>query len=271
MKCPICSTQLPLGSDRCPDCGYRPRTAQAAPQTQTTGVSSCYTPPNPTKKSKGCCCALVIIVPVIITILAVIIAATSFVLSEFDFEEFQVEFFEEFEEYPFDDMTPESIPDAADEGCFVIRNGVLTFLPDEWDGSRVLRVPETVDGETVTAIGSGCFRDCDWLTTIILPDTITEIGREAFAGCAELRGLYLPDGLETVGPRAFENCITLRAVYVPATVQEIASGAFDDCASLMYLFYDGDFDTWTALYSDYITPFTAAICLDGTYYHGTVR
>ena len=49
------------------------------------------------------------------------------------------------------------------------------------------------------------------------------------------------------------------------------SGAFDDCASLMYLFYDGDFDTWTALYGDYITPFTAAICLDGTYYHGTVR
>lgn len=52
MKCPICSAPLPLGSDRCPDCGYRLRTAQAAPQQNT----SYYTPPNSKKKPKGCCC-----------------------------------------------------------------------------------------------------------------------------------------------------------------------------------------------------------------------
>ena len=268
MKCPICSTQLPLGSDRCPDCGYRSRTAQA----QSTDSSVSHKHPRPAKKRRGCCCcAMVMAVPVIVIVIAVIIAAFSMVRNEIDFEEFQEEFYEEFGEYPFDDMIPESMPDEADEGCFAIRNGVLTFLPDEWDGSRVLRVPESVDGETITKIGPDCFRDCDWLTTIILPDTVTEIGRDAFAGCSALRGLYLPDGLESIGPRAFSGCIELRAIYIPATVQEITSGAFDDCASLLYLFYDGDFESWTTLYGDYITPFTAAICLDGTYYHGTGR
>ena len=36
----------------------------------------------------------------------------------------------------------------------------------------------------------------------------------------------------------------------------------------LYLFYEGDFENWSTLYSDFINPFTAAICLDGTYYQG---
>ena len=35
-----------------------------------------------------------------------------------------------------------------------------------------------------------------------------------------------------------------------------------------YIFYDGNYDAWNELYSDYINPFTAAICHDGDYYHG---
>lgn len=264
MKCPICSAHLPLGSDRCPDCGYRPRTAQAAPQPQQN--TSYYTPPNPTKRPKWCCCcALFAAIPAVILIAALIFGAASLVMEEI---EVQIGGFDAFEDFPFLEEEPVPAPDEADEGCFAIRDGVLTFLPENWDGGPVLRIPETVAGETVTELGPGCFRDCKELTTILLPDTVTTIGKEAFAGCTELRGLYLPDGTETIGPEAFAGCLAMESIYIPGTVTEVAEGAFDDCASLLYLFYEGDFESWNAVCDDFINPFTTAICLDGNYYQG---
>ena len=260
MKCPICGKLLPPNSDRCPDCGYRCQggSAQARP-------TAYYTPPNQTKRSKGCCCALIIVVPLLLGLIAAIIGVTSFVLEDFDFEEFSEEFYED---TPFEDRLPVEPPAEADESCFTIRSGAVTFHPDRWDGGRVLRIPETVDGETVTALAAGCFRDCNELTTIVLPDTLTSIGKEAFSGCSSLLGMYFPEGMDSIDPRAFAGCISMESVYVPSSVTRIAPGAFDDCASLLYLFYDGDFEDWDAIYSDYINPFTTAICRDGEYYHG---
>ena len=262
MKCPICSAPLPLGSDRCPDCGYRLRTAQAAPQQNT----SYYTPPNSKKKPRGCCCCgLLVAIPAVILIAALIFGAASIVMEEV---EGQIGGFDAFEDFPFLEEEPVPAPDEADEGCFAIRDGIRTFIPDDWDGGHGLRVPETVAGETVTQIGPGCFRDCAELTTILLPETVTAIGREAFAGCTGLRGLYLPVGTETIGPDAFAGCLAMESIYVPGTILEVAECAFEDCVSLLYLFYECDFESWNAVCDDFINPFTTAICLDGNYYPG---
>ena len=266
MKCPICAAHLPLNSDRCPDCGHRIRAGSAAPQPRNTGTY--YTPPNPTKRSRGCGCALLVAIPAIILIVTMIIGVAGFVIEKV---ESQLGGFEAFEDFPFLEEEPVPAPEAAGEECFVIRDGALTFIPANWTGESVLTVPETVDGETVTSLAPGCFRDCDELTTIILPETITEIGKEAFAGCAALRGLYLPGSTASIGPRAFAGCIAMESIYIPGTVTEVASGAFDDCAALLYLFYEGDFEDWKAVYPDFINPFTTAICLDGNYYQGAGR
>ena len=163
---------------------------------------------------------------------------------------------------------PLSAAHAAAEGFFTIESGAVTFRPDLWDEGPVLTIPDTVDGQTVTALGPGCFRDCTGLTTIILPETLTAFGPKSFSGCTGLRGLYLPQGMESIGENAFDGCIALEAICIPGTVTSIAEGVFDDCASLLYINYDGSFQSWSALYDDFITPFTAAICTDGTYYHG---
>ena len=149
MKCPICGKLLPPNSDRCPDCGgevkpakeeaYFFKMSKYAPRLITY-----YTPPNQTKRSKGCCCALIILVPLLLGLIAAIIGVTSFVLADFDYEEFSDEFFED---TPFEDRLPVEPPAEADESCFTIRSGAVTFHPDRWDGGRVLRIPETVDGE----------------------------------------------------------------------------------------------------------------------------
>lgn len=151
---------------------------------------------------------------------------------------------------------------------FRLEDGVLTFLPQKYQGGAVLYVPDAINGETVTAIGTDCFAGCEELTTIYLPDSIQTIYPGAFAGCTNLRGMYFPDGVTYIGADAFAGCVSLEAISVPASMQSIATGAFDGCARLHYIFFEGTFDQWNTLYSHYISPFTYAICSDGDYYHG---
>ena len=267
MKCPICGTALPLYSERCPDCGYRcqrTQTAQAAP-TNPAVSSAPYTPPNKTKGRRGCCCALVIVIPVIVFLVLLMLGAINYIVVDFEMVAPEPGFFED---VPFDDWIGESLPAAADEGCFALVDHTLMFVADNWDGSPVLRVPESIAGEPVVSIGAGCFAGCSELTTILLPESVTMISPMAFAGCTALRGLFLPEGVELIGNDAFAGCQALEAVRIPASVSTIAPGCFNDCASLRYIFYGGTYEDWNMLYSDYITPFTAVLCLDGDFYHG---
>ena len=266
MKCPICGTALPLQTDRCPDCGYRCRVSQPRnPQPQTTQTRSAvsgipYTPPK-TKPRRGCCCALALVIPILILVFIIGSAAVAFVSMDFS-----AEFFEEiFEETPVAEPVPESLPALTDEGCFALAEGSLVFLPDRWDGSPIVHIPGTIGGQTVTAIGPGCFAGCDTLTTIILPESVAIIGPMAFSGCSSLRGLQLPDEVISIGAGAFSGCDDLQAITIPVTLEQIAPGTFDDCASLMYIFYDGTYEDWCALYSGFINPFTAVICIDGIF------
>ncbi len=263
MKCSICGTPRLPGTDRCPTCGCRFRDEYIRPF---------ETRERPRRKSSGIGCCLVVLAVVLGAILAAV-----FVLSRL-----YVDFDREYTTRP--ERVPESAPwesrettpaiqieptlPAVSEDCFAIAEGALMFLPDRYDGSPVLQVPETVGGQTVTAIGPGCFADCEMLTTIVLPDTVTSIGSRAFAGCRNLRGLLVPDGTEVIGKEAFVGCLSLESVYIPGSMDTIAPGCFDDCAALLYIFYEGFYAEWDALYSDYINPFTGVFCLDGEYYHG---
>lgn len=255
IKCPICGQRLLPGTDRCPSCGYRVAPGHAAPVPAA--------PDKPSNPPAFCFCCAAILIPVVILLVIVIGAAFNLV----------GEVFETPTPEPVRPAVPEvqvTVPAAA-EDCFVVAEGVLMFLPDQWDGSPVLRIPETVGGKTVTAIGPGCFRDCEALTTIELPGTVTQIGPEAFSGCSQLRGLFVPEGVKSIGKDAFAGCAELESIYIPTSVDLIAPGCFDDCAGLLYIFYEGSFEHWNELYSDYITPFTTAICIDGNYYHGALE
>lgn len=265
LKCPICGTALPLQTDRCPDCGYRCHASrpQATQTTQTRSAVSGipYTPPKTKPRRGGCCCALVIVIPILILAFIVGSAAVTFIVTDFPTEIFE----DIFEDTPIAEPIPESRPATADESCFGLAEGTLMFLPESWDGSPILNVPGTIGGQTVTGIGPGCFSGCDTLTTILLPESVEIIGPMAFSGCSSLRGLQLPGGVTTIGPGAFAGCDDLQAITIPVSVELIAPGVFDDCASLLYIFYDGSFEDWSALYGDYINPFAAVICIDGVF------
>lgn len=168
-----------------------------------------------------------------------------------------------------DDPARETYP-ATDDRCFRIKNGVVSFVPEKYDGSPILMIPSEIDGQTVTGIAAGGFANLEDVTTLVLPDTLETIGDYAFEHCTKLRGVYIPDSVVSVGKGAFRDCIDLESVSIPVATTGIGADAFDGCASLMYIFYEGTFEQWEALYNEYITPFTFAICSDGDYYHGAV-
>ena len=148
---------------------------------------------------------------------------------------------------------------------FTVVDGVLYFDATYYSGSSELIVPESVNGQTVTALGSSCFRDCTNLTTVILPDTLRVIEENAFSDCTSMRGIFIPAGVEYIGVSAFSNCISLEAVSIPGSVTFIGSRCFYGCEKLFYILFDGEYAAWQALYGEHINIQTRIYCLDGTH------
>lgn len=167
---------------------------------------------------------------------------------------------------------PESVQGTFSEGsplfqpdCFSLENGVLSFDESQFQTYPILLVPSAIGGQNVTALSPGCFENLRNVTTIILPSTITEIGPRAFAGCQELRGICVPNGVTRIGDGAFQDCTRLEALYLPGGLESLDASVFSRCANLTYIFYNGPYAQWQALYSRFITPFTWVICWDGEY------
>lgn len=166
-------------------------------------------------------------------------------------------------------LIPETAPSAKPEkNCFAVEDGMLTFHEEYYTGDGSLTVPETVDGQTVIGLSQGCFRDCDSLYEILLPDTLFTVSDFAFAECDALRGVQLPEGVRYIGSNAFSKCRQLEAVHIPDSVKVIGANAFGSCTDLRFIFFDGTGASWNELYPDYITEGLQIHCSDGVFTHG---
>lgn len=148
---------------------------------------------------------------------------------------------------------------------FSVHDGVLYFDARAYSGNGVLIVPDTVSGQTVTALSDSCFYNCDNLTAIHLPPTITYIGSDAFAYCDNLRGVELSESLITLSSRAFYNCYNLESVCIPASLRNVGNDIFTGCDNLFCLFYSGSLDSWKALNFYSIPTGTILSCTDGLF------
>ena len=123
--------------------------------------------------------------------------------------------------------------------------------------------------DSVTAIGSDAFYDCNSLTSVhisdianwcgitfayassnplsyaknlylngelvtelVIPEGVTSIGNYAFCGCDSLTSVTIPDSVTAIGYSAFSGCTSLTSVTIPDSVTTIGSSAFRDCNSL---------------------------------------
>jgi len=110
-------------------------------------------------------------------------------------------------------------------------------------GASALSIPSTIDGYTVTAIGSKAFQSNTSLYAVKLPNTVTSVGSYAFDGCTNLSVVTLSKNVTTLGEYAFRNCDALAEIEIPKKLTSggrlystptstYAHGAFAYCSGL---------------------------------------
>ena len=66
----------------------------------------------------------------------------------------------------------------------------VTITKYNGSGGEVV-IPAEIDDKTVTAIGTGAFRDKPSITSVTIPDSVTAIEESAFNGCTSLKSIGL--------------------------------------------------------------------------------
>lgn len=93
-------------------------------------------------------------------------------------------------------------------------------------------IPETYNNKPVTEISEKGFWDCDYLTSIVIPNSVIKIGANAFFSCKALRSISLGNSVISIGAYAFQGCESLTTITIPKTVTYIAPNLFSGCARL---------------------------------------
>lgn len=114
-----------------------------------------------------------------------------------------------------------------DQSIFTVDAGVITEFHDYFGST--LTVPQTVNGQTITAIGEDAFYDVKGIAKITLPESVTRIEEGAFRYCTDLRSINLPNNLVYLGDRAFQCCENLQAITVPNGITVLNGYTFDRC------------------------------------------
>lgn len=97
--------------------------------------------------------------------------------------------------------------------------------------AKVIRVPETLFGETVIGIGSNAFAMLE-AQKIILPDTVEYLEEYAFSVCEKLEEVELGKGLKKTGMAVFNICNELRSISFPEGMEEMTGCCFGICEKL---------------------------------------
>ena len=155
------------------------------------------------------------------------------------------------------DPTPATPASTSIYTYEVLTDGTIRITSCQ-TGDVDLVIPDTIDGYTVTEIGTSAFanqtsiqtvkfpanlkqigvkafENCTGLLEVTLPDTITGAGQYCFSGCTALKKAVLNKGRINIVYGMFANCTSLTEVVIPDTVENIAMYAFLNCRSLTHL------------------------------------
>lgn len=141
------------------------------------------------------------------------------------------------------------IIDAPKASRIVISSGVTGLATSFANtGVKEITIPNSV-----TDIYD-CFRNCDKLEYVNIPNTVQTMNNYTFKGCKSLKSLSLGTGLnsipdycaadctnlkylylygaQTIGEYSFKNCSSLQTITIPDTVRTIRRNAFENCYSV---------------------------------------
>ena len=83
------------------------------------------------------------------------------------------------------------------------------------DGSISELTAEDLKG--ATSIREYAFYNCDFLTSVTIPDSVTSIGDYAFYSCSILTSVIIGNGVTSIGSWAFDSCSGLKSITMLST------------------------------------------------------
>lgn len=100
---------------------------------------------------------------------------------------------------------PPSAPSTELPFAYQIENGgvIITAYTGK---QKQVKIPATIEGYPVVAVGDRAFMDNVVLTSVVLPEGVVSIGWFAFSGCVSLENILIPAGVSTISYGAFQNC-----------------------------------------------------------------
>ncbi len=99
---------------------------------------------------------------------------------------------------------------------YSIKEEAITITKCNSSASGELSIPATIEGKSVTSIGSSAFSSCNKLTSITISDGVTSIGSQAFQGCYNLTSITIGDGVTSIGDGALKSGSNLTTIEVGA-------------------------------------------------------
>lgn len=129
------------------------------------------------------------------------------------------------------------IPYEALSNCWQIETVILPATLKAIHGYAFYRtgIRDLVFPESLEIIdGSYNFANCDFLTSISIPNGVKSLPSYCFYDCNNLQHVTLPDRLEAIGSNCFEYC-NLLELYVPGTLKNISYAAFSRNANMASL------------------------------------
>jgi hypothetical protein len=148
-----------------------------------------------------------------------------------------------FEEFPSPTASlDEPVTTAATEEFTYTANGSGEATITGYTGSEsVVKVPHSIDGHPVVAIGNGSFKGISALKEIEIPVSVTSIEDSVFNGCIALEKVELANGLTFLGERVFKDCVSLTEITIPNSLENCGynqyynsydNGIFYGCSNL---------------------------------------
>ena len=118
------------------------------------------------------------------------------------------------------------------DGFSCTTNGENLVITKYTGSGGVIVIPSTINGKTVTGIGTQAFEKCSTLTSVTIPNSVTSIARDAFRYCTGLTGISIPNSVTSIGDRAFGNCASLTSAIIGNSVTNIEPYTFSYCSSM---------------------------------------
>jgi len=126
------------------------------------------------------------------------------------------------------------VGERSSDLTYSITNGSVTITgANQFETIMSLAIPETIEGNPVTAIGDWAFglpeENNGQLVCVTIPDSVTSIGGGAFVENYNLKSVIIGNGVRSIGASAFAYCYGLENVQIGNNVTTLGRSAFWYC------------------------------------------